>query len=181
MVLQLETPADTVCRVIELAEKDFVPVLFNPAPAPVTPLPKDVWAKVRYLVVNESEAAVVAGVEASVLDTEEGVVETANTLKDMGAQNVIVTLGGRGCYYVGKKEGEKGFVEAQNRGPVVDTTGAGDTFVGAFAVSIVEGKELAEAVKWAGGAAGVSVTRHGAAGGVPWRGEVDVEEEKSAE
>lgn len=178
LIVQLETPLPEVLAAIREASNHGVDVLFNPAPAR-TDIPRDMYPHVRYLVVNETEAAILAGVDVSALDSNPGIVAAANTLRGFGARNVIVTLGSRGAYYLAEDAGS-GFVPAVKVARVVDTTGAGDTWVGAFAVEMlgaekVDGEVLGKAVGFAGRAAGVAVTREGATGGIPWRGEVPEE------
>ncbi|KAI5778753.1 Ribokinase-like protein [Geopyxis carbonaria] len=178
VVLQLETPLRAVMRVIDLAFAAGVPVLLNAAPA--VAVPAGTLAKVTYLVVNETEAAALAGMEVARLDSEDGVHVAAHELLKRGPKAVVVTLGARGCYWVDRM-GEGGlqgvFVHAERVERVVDTTGAGDTWVGAFAVAVTEGRGLREAVEWAGRAAAVAVGRRGALESVPWRGEVEGEGE----
>ncbi|TGZ85550.1 Ribokinase-like protein [Ascodesmis nigricans] len=170
LVAQLECPLPTVLQAIDEAVSAGVRVVFNPAPAQT--LPVDVYGKVEYLIVNETEAAILTEREVAVLDDNAGIESTGRRLRDMGARNVVITLGGRGCWWV-SENGEEAFQTAEKVGKVVDTTGAGDTWVGAFAVAIMEGKRMEDAVQWAGRAAGVAVTKAGAVAGIPWRGEVE--------
>lgn len=172
LVAQLECPLPTVLEAIDEAVEAGVDVIFNPAPAKV--LPKEVFGKLAYLIVNETEAAILTGQEVKVLDDEAGIESTGQKLKGMGAKNVVITLGGRGCWWL-SESGDTAFQKAESMGKVVDTTGAGDTWVGAFAVAVVEGKNMRDAVKWAGRAAGVAVTKAGAVAGIPWRGELEQE------
>lgn len=172
LVAQLECPLPTVLEAIDEAVEAGVGVIFNPAPAKV--LPGEVYGKLTYLIVNETEAAILTGQEVKVLDDEAGIKSTGQKLKGMGAKNVVITLGGRGCWWL-SESGDTAFQKAESMGKVVDTTGAGDTWVGAFAVAVVEGKDMRDAVKWAGRAAGVAVTKAGAVAGIPWRGELEQE------
>jgi ribokinase len=141
--------------------------VFNPAPA--VPLPVSYYPKMAHLIVNETEAALLTGEDVEVLDVE----AAATVLLGRGVkESVIITLGAKGGYFK-TRGGEAGWfkpvVEAKD---VVDTTGAGDTFVGAFAVAIVEGKGIRAAVEWSGKAAGQKVRKMGAMAGIPWRGEL---------
>lgn len=159
-------------HLISLAASANVRVLLNPAPA--VPLPLQHYAQLSYLIVNETEAAFLAGetAGADALATLEGVEAAARRLQDRGvAAAVVVTLGARGAFWIAGAE--KGWTPVEQMpGEVVDTTGAGDTFVGAFAVAIVEGCSMAEAVAFAGRAAGKAVRKKGAMAAVPWRNEL---------
>lgn len=170
LICQLETPIEEVLAAIGEASAKGVKVLFNPAPART--LPQDIYPKVNYLVVNETEAAILGGVDVSVLDTNEGIQKTGLSLQSFGSKNVVITLGSRGCWWL-SEDGNSGFLPALKVAKVVDTTGAGDTWVGAFSVAIMEGKGMEEAVRFATKASAVAVTKPGAVGGIPWRGELD--------
>ncbi|RPA86100.1 Ribokinase-like protein, partial [Ascobolus immersus RN42] len=169
LVAQLETPMETVLAAVGAAHSRGMDVLLNPAPAKT--LPMDVYPKIKYLIVNETEAAILGEVDVKVLDTDTGIQSTGYKLKSFGAKNVVITLGSRGCWWT-SEDGKEGFVPVEKVSKVVDTTGAGDTWVGAFAVAVTEGREMGEAARLAGKAAGVAVTKAGAIAGIPWRGEV---------
>lgn len=169
LVAQLEVPMETVLSAIDSASKRGIDVLLNPAPA--KPLPMDVYPKIKYLIVNETEAAILGEVDVKVLDDDEGIKSTGYKLKGFGVKNVVITLGSRGCWW-SAEDGTEGFLKAEKVTKVVDTTGAGDTWVGAFAVAITEGRSMKKATKFAGRAAGVAVTKAGAIAGIPWRDEV---------
>jgi ribokinase len=169
LVAQLETPMETVLAAVDAAHRKGINVLLNPAPAKT--LPKEVYSKVKYLIVNETEAAILGEVDVKVLDDDEGIKSTGYKLKEFGVKNVVITLGSRGCWW-SSEDGEEGFVKAEKVAKVVDTTGAGDTWVGAFAVAITEGMAMKKATAFAGRAAGVAVTKAGAIAGIPWRDQV---------
>ena len=160
-VCQLESPLDVVRHAIGRARAAGVPVLLNPAPAQA--LPAALLADVDVLVPNETEAALLAG---SDLDPT----AAAARLRAMGPATVLLTLGADGLQI--DAEGLVQRVPAPATGPVVDTTGAGDTFIGAFAAARVEGASVAAAAAFAQKAAALSVTRPGAVGGMPYRHEV---------
>lgn len=167
LVMQLEIPLQTTLRLLSLAGEGGVPVVFNPAPA--VPIPVGFYEKMTHLIVNETEAALLTGEEVEMLDVE----VAAGVLLDRGVQeSVIITLGAKGGYYRTVSGGEWFKAEVTDAKDVVDTTGAGDTFVGGFAVAIVEGKSVKDAVEWAGKAAGRKVRKRGAMAGIPWRGEL---------
>ncbi|KAK0742185.1 Ribokinase-like protein [Apiosordaria backusii] len=176
LIMQLEIPMGTVLKAVEEAKKRGVDVLLNPAPA--KKLPGSVYEGLKHLVVNETEAAILGDVDEEELDTLEGLERVGEKFGGMGVENFIATLGGRGVYYL-TKDGKKGLVEAERGVKVVDTTGAGDTFVGRYALDAAaarkEGKEfdIEGAVKKANKAAAVTVQREGAAASIPWRDEVE--------
>jgi ribokinase len=165
VVLQLETPLETVRAAAETAARAKVPVILNPAPARA--LPGDLLKLVSILTPNETEAEALTGIAVS---DEESAARAAQALLAQGVETVIITLGARGAFVAGSSNRElvPGF-------PVkpLDTTAAGDVFNGALAVALGEGKALMEAVRFANAAAAISVTRLGAQPSVPNRKEID--------
>ena len=165
LLCQLEVPLDTVERAIDLASASGTAVLLNPAPA--RPLADSLLRKVDYLVPNEGEASALCGVEA--VDPD-GAREAARRLRGRGARHVIVTLGARGVWL----ESERHSVHLPApAAAAIDTTAAGDTFVGGFAAAIATGRDLLDAVDFGQRAAALSVTRAGAQTSIPYRHEVD--------
>ncbi|TGJ78855.1 hypothetical protein E0Z10_g9901, partial [Xylaria hypoxylon] len=134
LIMQLEIPLPTVLAALRAARDASVPVLLNPAPA--QPLPDDAYAGLAHLIVNETEAAVLGGVSEADLESESGLESVSKKFLDLGVQNVIVTLGGRGVFYMAAAGVKKGLVPAE-KAKVVDTTAAGDTFVGQYALDVV--------------------------------------------
>ncbi|KXX81607.1 putative ribokinase [Madurella mycetomatis] len=173
LVMQLEIPLDTVVAAVGAARRAGVDVLLNPAPA--KPLPAEVYEGLAHLVVNETEAAILGEVDESVLDTEEGLERVSQGFVKRGVRNVIVTLGGRGVYFM-SEDGRKGLVPAE-KAKVVDTTAAGDTFVGRYALDAVAKKggkfDIETAVRKANKAAAKTVERAGAQDSIPWRDELE--------
>ena len=183
LIMQLEIPVETVVRVLALAREAGTAVLLNPAPA--VRLPAGALRGVEHFVVNETEAAVFGGVAVEVLDDVAGLERVARGFVDEeGVGNVIITLGGRGVFYFTRRGGgeegheeEMGLVEAE-KATVVDTTAAGDTFVGAYALAAVVARkegtrfDVAEAVRGANRAAARTVERAGAQDSIPWRDEL---------
>ncbi|PMD37631.1 ribokinase-like protein [Hyaloscypha variabilis F] len=176
VILQLEIPLQTVLQIIETAKKAGVPVLLNPAPA--VPLPEEVFQGLDHLVLNESEAAILSGRAVEEVEAEgfewDGV--AAEFLRK-GVKNLIITLGSKGAFYSSAFEGEggkSGYVKAEKI-KVVDTTAAGDTFVGAYAVQVVSGngRAMGEIVKLACRAAGKTCEKAGAQAAIPWGDEVE--------
>lgn len=156
VLLQHEIPAATNAYVIEKCAAAGVPVLLNPAP--VAPVAPELLEKVSYLTPNEHEAAILfAGKgKADILDENQG--------------KVIMTLGSKGVAYAEK--GQVINVPGFKVKPV-DTTGAGDTFNGAFAVARAKGKSMKESISFANAAAALSVQKLGAQGGMPYLKDVE--------
>ncbi|KAH6664734.1 ribokinase [Plectosphaerella plurivora] len=174
LVMQLEIPMPTVLGALESAKRAGVPVLLNPAPA--QRLPDDAYTGLAHLVVNETEAAILSGCEESELDDEAGLRRVGRWFLDKKAENVIITLGGRGVYYA-TSAGVEALVPAE-KAKVVDTTAAGDTFVGSYCLSVVQaakaGKplDIESAIRSANKAAAKTVERKGAQASIPWRDEL---------
>ncbi|RYP32363.1 hypothetical protein DL767_005228 [Monosporascus sp. MG133] len=172
LIMQLEIPLPAVLAALRAARSSGTPVLLNPAPA--VALPDDAYAGLAHLVVNETEAAILGGVAEVELETEAGLEAVGARFLARGVRNVIVTLGGRGVFYMSADNGgAKGLVPAE-KAKVVDTTAAGDTFVGAYALEVVSGKfDIAAAVRKANRAAAKTVERLGAQDSIPWRDELE--------
>jgi ribokinase len=166
LVCQLETPLTAVTRAIDIAYDKGVPVILNPAPA--VPLNRRLLAKIKYLIPNETEASVLSGVQVVDGETAEA---AARRLTDEGVEQVLITLGDKGVVSV-LKDGTVLSIPAIVV-PVVDTTGAGDTFVGSLAVELASGKSVREAIQYAQYAAALKVTKLGAQTSIPHRDEVE--------
>ena len=162
-VTQLEQPMDAAVRGLEIAHAAGVTTVLNPAPA--APLPDAMLALCDYVTPNETECEALTGIP---VNSEEDAQSACDTLKALGVKRPIVTMGERGAYLDGH-----GLVPAVNSGPVVETTGAGDAFNGAFAAALSEGKSPEEAVRYGCVTAGISVTRAGTAPSMPMRTEVE--------
>ena len=165
LLLQFEIPLETIDRAVRTAGRNSVPVMLNPAPA--APIPDPLLGGVRYLIVNETEAALLSG--RPVTDPETAFL-AAEMLRARGPEYVVVTLGGRGALVVGA--GTR-FHHQARPVRVVDTTAAGDSFVGALAVSCAEGLGIEAAVPFAVAAGTLAVTRFGAQPSIPTREEVE--------
>lgn len=225
IILQLEIPFETVCHIIKLAKAEGVPVLLNPAPAPVGGLPREVYAGLTHLILNESEARILReGLQNEGEEDEEEAAEEKNKPEDLaktaqrflnlGVENIVITLGARGAYFASTQSQSQyssqttpANTTTSGLHPVpyerslkaIDTTGAGDTFVGAYAVKICKGDcggdgggdgggnssrssdsnnnqnatRINQAVQWANLAASRSVVKKGAQEAMPWREEID--------
>ena len=166
LILQLEIPLPTVLQILETARRQGVEVLLNPAPFPAQGIPHDYYPAISHLVLNEPEASLLSGCDESEVDNLEGLSRIANILLARGANTTIITLGGRGVYYL-DAHGKSGLVPAE-KVEVVDTTAAGDTFFGAYALQVVKpGFDVEQAVRWANKAAARTVGRVGAGESIP--------------
>ena len=164
LICQLESPLHVVQHAVTLAHAARVPVLLNPAPAQA--LSAKLLAQVDVLVPNETEAALLAGMPPGA-DFDAGT--AAARLRERGARCVIVTLGSDGVHVVADGIDRRLAAPAAR---AVDTTGAGDTFIGAYAAACCEGADLLGAVAFAQRAAALSVTRAGAIAAMPRRDEL---------
>jgi ribokinase len=163
---QLEVPLPLVAHGLAVARQRGVTTILNPAPA--FPLADDLLRLVDILTPNETEAAMLSGLPVT---TPEEAERAADALIARGAGAVVITMGAAGALL--RKNGRTVTVGAVRAGPVVDTTGAGDSFNGAIAVALSEGKTLEEAIGFACAVAGLKVTRAGAGAAMPKRAEVD--------
>jgi ribokinase len=165
LLLQLESPLETVIRAAEVARAHGVTVILNPAPA--RSLPAELLAMVDVLIPNESETSLLTGLPVS----NQAEAETAATaLREMGVGTVILTLGERGALLAREEETEQ--VLAFEVTPV-DTTAAGDAFVGGFTVAMAGGQPLAEAVRWGNAAGALATTKLGAQPSLPTRQDLE--------
>jgi len=165
LLLQLESPLETVTRAAQVAHARGVTVILNPAPA--RPVPDGLLGLVDVLIPNESETALLTGLPVG--DQEEAQAAAA-ALRRMGVATVILTLGGRGALLA--YEGGAELFPAFDVTPV-DTTAAGDAFVGGLAVALAEGRPLQEAVRWGNAAGALATTRLGAQPSLPTRQALD--------
>ncbi|WP_027598813.1 ribokinase [Pseudomonas sp. MOIL14HWK12:I2] len=154
IVLQLEIALETVYAAIDCGQRLGIPVLLNPAPA-VADLSAAHLARLDYFVPNETELALVSGLPVADRDSA---FAAARVLAGRGIRHVVVTLGAAGALYVGE-EGE--FSLPGQRVAALDTTGAGDAFIGCFAHGRVQGLGLREAMQRAVAYSALSVTGRG--------------------
>jgi ribokinase len=152
LLLQLEIPMESVEKAAELAKKHGVKVVLNPAP--FQRMSKSLLENVDYITPNEHEA------ELLMKAAEE---------PNLFLNKLVVTRGSEGVSYI---ENNQGFYVGSYQVDVIDTTGAGDTFNGAFSVALLEGKKMSDSCKFACAAAALSVTKLGAQVGMPDREEV---------
>ncbi|MEU6868829.1 ribokinase [Streptomyces sp. NPDC046876] len=160
LLLQLEVPLSGVTAAARTARAHGVRTVLTPAPA--RPLPGDLLASVDLLVPNEHEAAALTGLT----DPRQAAAALLEQVPE-----VVVTLGAAGVLYAAR--GRDPYTVAAPRVRAVDSTAAGDTFVGALAVALGEGRPVREALEWAAAAAALSVQRPGAQDSMPGRAETD--------
>ncbi|MCL2893864.1 ribokinase [Brenneria tiliae] len=165
LLMQLESPLETVLAAARLAHKHHTRVILNPAPA--CELPDELLALVDMITPNETEAQRLTGVA---VETEADAARAAQVLHDKGIASVLITLGSRGVWLSENGHGQRipGY-----RVQAVDTIAAGDTFNGALVTALLENRPMSSAVKFAHAAAAIAVTRPGAQPSVPWREEID--------
>ena len=164
LLVQLETPLQAVEKALKIAKTHHTQVILNPAPA--QPLSDDILANIDMITPNETETALLTGVQ--VVD-EQTAQQAANVFHQKGIQTVLITLGAKGAFL---SENGNGEIIAGFKVIPVDTTAAGDTFNGSLAVALLEGKSMRDAVMFAHKASSISVTRMGAQSSIPTRAEL---------
>ena len=165
LLMQLESPIESVLAAAKIARRHNTTVALNPAPAPE--LPDELLSLVDIITPNETEAEKLTGIR---VENDEDAAKAALALHAKGIHTVLITLGSRGVWASVNGEGHRvpGFkVDA------VDTIAAGDTFNGALITALLEETPLPEAIRFAHAAAAIAVTRKGAQPSVPWREEIE--------
>jgi ribokinase len=165
-VTQLEQPVDAAERGLAIARAAGVITIFNPAPA--EPFPASVYGLCDYIVPNETEAATLTGIAPG---SEDDARRAGDILLERGVGCALITLGERGALF--HTRGQSVLVPAVGAGKVIDTTGAGDAFVGGFAVALADGMDPIAATRFGCATAGISVTRRGTAPAMPSRAEIE--------
>ena len=165
IILQLEMRLDVTMEIIRRCHGYGVPVLLNPAPA--VPLDSEILGMVTYLTPNETELAILSGMPT---DTLEQQIAAARHLNNLGVRTCIATLGEAGALVCTK---EDCFVVPAYRVKAVDTVAAGDSFNGALAVALTEGKTMKEAVQFANAMAALTVQVAGAIPSLHTRAQVE--------
>ncbi len=166
LLMQLESPLDSVLKAAEIAKQENVQVILNPAPAQA--LPDELLSLVDIITPNETETEYLTGIK--VID-DESAQQAADVLHHKGIKTVLITLGSRGVWV--SEKNSKGCIVSAFKVKAVDTIAAGDTFNGALITALLEGQSMMPAIKFAHAAAAIAVTRAGAQPSVPWRHEVD--------
>ena len=164
LLLQLEIPMETVVRAAEIAQQHEVSVVLNPAPA--QPLPDQLLSLVDVLIPNETEITALTGIT---IDSQQDRENAARALLERGIRTVVLTMGASGALLATADTITQ--VHAFKVDPV-DTTAAGDAFVGGFGVALAQGKSLSEAMRWGNAAGALAATKLGAQTSLPTRAEV---------
>ena len=163
-VLQLEIPIDSICKVCQIAKANGTKVVLNPAPYQA--LPTALCRQIDYLIPNEHEAFDMTGICP---DSEENCIKAVQALRQMGIPNVIITLGEKGCVY---NDGEEILFCPAEKVTAVDTTSAGDSFIGAVVTKLQAGNSISQAVRYGTKVAAITISRPGAAKSIPFRHEI---------
>ena len=165
LLMQLESPVESVLAAAKIAHENHTTVVLNPAPARV--LSDELLALVDIITPNETEAEKLTGIR---VENDDNAARAAKVLHEKGIGTVIITLGSRGVWASVNGEGRRvpGF-----KVKAIDTIAAGDTFNGALVTALLEGNVMDDAIRFAHAAAAIAVTRKGAQPSVPWRKEID--------
>lgn len=170
LVLQLEIPLETVTRLIAAGHQAGIPVVLNLAPA--QPLAWEVLRQLQVLIVNEIEAGFLSNTQ---IDNQEDARIAATALHQQDIPQIVITLGARGAV-LARDDGignTQIIYQPAPRVNVIDTTAAGDCFVGAFTVALTEAQNPEDALRFAVYASALKVTKFGAQSGLPTRAEVE--------
>ena len=162
LLMQLETPIETVLAAAKWASAKGVPVILNPAPA--AKLPKELYKCLDWITPNETEAELLTGVKVTDAASASKAVDA---FLKRGVRHVAITMGSKGVYC-----GDCRRLYPTKKVKAIDCVAAGDTFNGGFVVGLAEGKSCKDAIAFAQKAAAISVTRPGAQASVPFRKEI---------
>ncbi len=165
LVAQLEIPVSTVAYALAKAKEFGKTTILNPAPA--AELDDEIIKNSDFIIPNETELAVITKQET---ETEEGIKSAAKKLLDMGVKNLIVTLGSKGSLFINKDESS---FHSAYKVKAVDTTAAGDSFIGGLVREIINGRTIDDAIEFATKVSAIAVTRKGAQISIPTLEEVE--------
>ena len=155
LICQMEIPLNVTKRALQIAREEGVTTIYNPAPAPKEGIPEDIIKLADIFCPNETEAELLTGMS---VDTIDQAVEAGRALLNKGAKIIIMTLGERGSLIIEKDSYKHIKTEAVK---AVDTTGAGDSFIGSFGYFFAAGCDVEESVGKANRVAAVSVQKTG--------------------
>ena len=165
VVMQYEIPIESVLEAAKLARKNNCFVILNTAP--VKEVPMELYRYVDLVIPNEFEASLITGIEVTDRETA---AQAINKLMEMGCKDALITMGKQGCAY--RFNGAITFADAHVV-KAVDSTAAGDSFIGGLCSALCEGKTMREAVTYATAVAAITVSRAGASVSIPTRAEVE--------
>jgi ribokinase len=170
LLLQLEIPIETVFSAAKRAHGSGLRVILNPAPA--QQLPDELIALADYLIPNETELSLLTDMDVKDIPSAE---KAARVLLERGVKNVIVTLGSKGALIVSSSQEDKYTSTHVNtyEVKVVDTTAAGDAFIGGFATALLQDKSLEDAVRYGCACGALATTKFGAQPSLPTKEEVE--------
>ena len=164
---QLETPYEVTSYALNKAKETGSITIFNPAPA--SDISEDDFKSIDYFTPNETEASYYLKEK---VESKDEIERAAKSFLKKGVKNIIITLGSKGVYFANSDDSY--FMEAfELKNEVLDTTGAGDAFNGAFAYALSKNQDNREAIAFANKVAGISTTRLGAASSMPTLKEVN--------
>jgi len=165
-VTQLEQPAQAALHGLSIARQAGVQTVFNPAPAEA--FPEEIFALCDYIIPNETEASEIVGYP---VNTVEDARKAAHVMRGRGAGAALITLGDKGVYL--SSDEIDAHIPSICEGEVIDTSGAGDAFVGGFSAALAAGQDVLSAVRFGCATAGIAVTRRGTAPAMPEKSEID--------
>lgn len=165
VVIQLETPLETVKYALQIAKDLNKYTILNPAPA--IKLNDDIIKNVDLLTPNETELEIISEMK---IESEDDINKAAKKMIEKGIKELIVTLGSKGSLYINE---EKSFFKSAYKVEAVDTTAAGDSFTGALAVALSNNKNIEEAMDFASKVGALSVMKEGAQSSLPTLKDVD--------
>jgi len=168
LITEFETPLEASTEAFKIAKENNVVTILNPAPAK-NYIPEDLLKLTDIIVPNETEAEAITGIKVV---EQPSMIEAANKLHQMGVKNVIITVGAKGSFYsVNEKNG---FVDAYKVN-TIDTTAAGDTFIGYFASRLNSDLgNIEDAMRFASKASSITVQTQGAQNSIPYKQDVDI-------
>lgn len=159
VVVQLETPLETIKYALKIAKEFNKYTILNPAPA--VKLEDELIENVDLLTPNETELEIISGVE---INSEDDILKAAKVMIEKGVKELIVTLGSNGSLYINR---EKSMFKKAYKVQAVDTTAAGDSYTGALSVAFANGKNVEEAMDFASKVGALSVMKEGAQSSLP--------------
>ncbi|HCZ3227720.1 TPA: ribokinase [Staphylococcus aureus] len=166
VVAQLEVPIPAIISAFEIAKAHGVTTVLNPAPAKA--LPNELLSLIDIIVPNETEAELLSGIKVT---NEQSMKDNANYFLSIGIKTVLITLGKQGTYFATKNQSQH--IEAYKVN-AIDTTAAGDTFIGAFVSRLNKSQDnLADAIYFGNKASSLTVQKHGAQASIPLLEEVN--------
>ncbi|HEJ7633644.1 TPA: ribokinase [Staphylococcus aureus] len=166
VVAQLEVPIPAIISAFEIAKAHGVTTVLNPAPAKA--LPNESLSLIDIIVPNETEAELLSGIKVT---NEQSMKDNANYFLSIGIKTVLITLGKQGTYFATKNQSQH--IEAYKVN-AIDTTAAGDTFIGAFVSRLNKSQDnLADAIDFGNKASSLTVQKHGAQASIPLLEEVN--------